>query len=120
MKGQARLNTRSAPRFLSLFTEEAPPSGAFKCRLGFRPEQIRLSREEKPGAVRARVYSCMPAGSETLIQLAIGDHSFLGKQLGIRHYKADEEVWLTVEDRLINIFDTGSGALVKLAETGEF
>ena len=102
------------------FTGATRTSGSFPCRLGFRPEQIHISRTEKPGAVKARVYSGMPAGSETLIQLAIGDHNFLGKQLGIRHYKADEEVWLTVEDRLINIFDAESGALVKLADTGEF
>ena len=99
------------------FTDEALSNGAFKCRLGFRPEQIRLSREEKPGAVRARVYSCMPAGSETLIQLAVGEHGFLGKQLGIRHYRADEQVSLTVDPDLINIFDLESGRLVKLAKT---
>ncbi|MBR5109616.1 MAG: ABC transporter ATP-binding protein [Clostridia bacterium] len=99
------------------FTSDAPAGGAFKCRLGFRPEQLRLSREEKPGAVRARVYSCMPAGSETLIQLAVGEHSFLGKQLGIRHYKADEQVNLTVDPDLMNVFDAGSGRLVKLAKT---
>ena len=101
------------------FTGATPASGMFKCRLGFRPEQIHISRTEKPGAVKARVYSGMPAGSETLIQLAIGGHTFLGKQLGIRHYKVDQEVWLTVEDRLVNIFDAESGALIKLADTGE-
>ena len=97
------------------FTSDAPASGVFKCRLGFRPEQITLSREDQPGAARAKVYSCMPAGSETLIQLAVGDHSFLGKQLGIRHYKTDEQVSLTVDPDLINVFDQKSGRLVKLA-----
>ena len=62
----------------------------------------------------------MPAGSETLIQLVIGGHNFLGKQVGIRHYRADEEVWLTLDQRLVNVFDSGSGALIKLADTGEF
>ncbi len=101
------------------FTDATRTSGSFPCRLGFRPEQIHVSHTEKPGAVKARVYSGMPAGSETLIQLSIGDNSFLAKQLGIRHYSVDEEVWLTVEDRLINIFDSETGALVKLADTGE-
>ena len=99
------------------FTQEAPAGGAFKCQLGFRPEQIRLSREERPGSVKAKVYSCMPAGSETLIQLAVGDHGFLGKQLGIRHYRADETVYLSVDPDLINVFDQESGRLVKLART---
>ena len=102
------------------FTDATPASSAFSCRVGFRPEQIHISRTEKPGAIKARVYSGMPAGSETLIQLAIGGHSFLGKQVGIRHYRADEEVWLTLDQRLVNVFDSGSGALIKLADTGEF
>ena len=103
----------------SQFTAAAPAGGSFACRVGFRPEQIRLSREERPGAVKARVYSCMPAGSETLIQLNVGDHSFLAKHLGVRHYKTDEQIYLTVSDRLLNVFDAKSGALVKLADTEE-
>ena len=103
----------------SQFTAATRPAGAFSCRLGFRPEQVRLSRTEQPGAIRARVYSGMPAGSETLVQLAIGEHTFLCKQLGIRHYQADETVYLSVEDRLVNVFDRESGALVKLADSGE-
>ena len=99
------------------FTADAPQSGSFACKLGFRPEQIHLSREDRPGAVKARVYSCMPAGSETLIQLAVGDHAFLGKQLGIRHYKTDEEISLTVDADLLNVFNEKTGRLVKLAQT---
>ena len=99
------------------FTPAAPQSGSFACKLGFRPEQIRLYREDRPGAVKARVYSCMPAGSETLIQLSVGGHSFLGKQLGIRHYKTDEELYLTVQDDLLNVFASESGSLVKQAVT---
>ncbi len=97
------------------FTAEAPSGGAFKCVLGFRPEQVRLKKESVPGAVKARVYSCMPAGSETLIQLAVGDSTFLAKRLGIKHYRTDEEVFLTVAPDLINVFADGTGRLVKLA-----
>ena len=101
------------------FTPEAPEGGAFKCTLGFRPEQIRMSRESAPGAVKARVYSCMPAGSETLVQLAVGGSVFLGKRLGIRHYRTDEEVWLRVDPDLVNIFSRESGRLVKTAGADE-
>ena len=99
------------------FTAAAPESGSFPCRLGFRPEQIHISRHDGPGAVAARVYSGMPAGSETLIQLAIGSDAFLGKQLGIRHYQADEQVYLTIHESLLNVFDAKTGALVKLADS---
>ncbi len=100
------------------FAAAAPENGEFACKFGFRPEQIVLSRRETPGSVKARVYSDMPAGSETLIQLTVDGHSFLAKQLGIQRYEADETVYLTVKDELLNIYDAGSGALVKLADTG--
>ena len=101
------------------FTSEAPSGGTFGCTLGFRPEQIHISREPLSGAVKAKVYSCMPAGSETLIQLAAGGSVFLCKRLGIRHYRTDEEVSLTVDPDLINIFSRDSGRLVKLAKADE-
>ena len=78
-----------------------------------------MSRESTPGAVKARVYSCMPAGSETLVQLAVGGSVFLGKRLGIRHYRTDEEVWLRVDPDLVNIFSRESGRLVKTAGADE-
>ena len=99
------------------FTPAAPDAGEFSCRLGFRPEQITVSHHETAGAVHARVYSNMPAGSETLIQLSIKGESVLAKQLGIRRYDNDEAVYLTVKDELLNIFDSASGQLVKLAAT---
>ena len=61
------------------------------------------------------MYSCMPAGSETLIQLAVGDSTFLAKRLGIKHYRTNEEVFLTVDPDLINVFAEETGRLVKLA-----
>ncbi len=101
------------------FTPAAPAGGERDCTVGFRPEQIRVTREARPGAIPAKVYSCMPAGSETLIQLRIGEHAFLGKQLGIRHYAANEDVFVMAEDRLLNVFDASTGALVRRAEADE-
>lgn len=99
------------------FTPAAPAAGEFSCRLGFRPEQLTVSHHETAGAVHARVYSNMPAGSETLIQLSIKGESVLAKQLGIRRYDNDEAVYLTVKDELLNVFDTASGQLVKSVAT---
>ncbi len=101
------------------FTEAAPESGEFACKLGFRPEQVVISGTKTDGAVQATVYSGMPAGSETLVQLSVDGHSFLAKQLGIRHYKPDETVYLSIDEDLLNVFDTESGALVKTAHTEE-
>ena len=95
------------------------PDGTFDCRIGFRPEEVTLSRTAFKGAVECRVYSSMPAGSETLIRLSVAGESFLAKRLGIRHYKADETVYAAIAPEKLNVFDALSGALVKKSVEGE-
>ena len=95
------------------------PDGTFDCRIGFRPEEVTLSRTAFKGAVECRVYSSMPAGSETLIRLSVAGESFLAKRLGIRHYKADETVYASVAPETLNVFDAASGALIKKSAEGE-
>ena len=95
------------------------PDGTFDCRIGFRPEEVTLSRTAFKGAVECRVYSSMPAGSETLIRLSVAGESFLAKRLGIRHYKADETVYAAIAPEKLNVFDASSGALVKKSAEGE-
>jgi len=98
---------------------DALPQGTFDCRIGFRPEEVTVSRTASKGAVECRVYSSMPAGSETLIRLSVAGESFLAKRLGIRHYKADETVYAAIESEKLNVFDASSGALVKKSAEGE-
>ena len=95
------------------------PDGTFDCRIGFRPEEVTLSRTASKGAVECRVYSSMPAGSETLIRLSVAGESFLAKRLGIRHYKADETVYAAIAPEKLNVFDASSGVLVKKSAEGE-
>ena len=95
------------------------PDGTFDCRIGFRPEEVTVSRTASKGAVECRVYSSMPAGSETLIRLSVAGESFLAKRLGIRHYKADETVYAAIAPEKLNVFDASSGALVKKSVEGE-
>ncbi|WP_315328079.1 ABC transporter ATP-binding protein [Treponema socranskii] len=98
---------------------DALPQGTFDCRIGFRPEEVTLSRTAFKGAVECRVYSSMPAGSETLIRLSVAGESFLAKRLGIRHYKADETVYASTAPEKLNVFDASSGVLVKKSVEGE-
>ena len=95
------------------------PDGTFDCRIGFRPEEVTVSRTAFKDAVECRVYSSMPAGSETLIRLSVAGESFLAKRLGIRHYKADETVYASTAPEKLNVFDASSGALVKKSVEGE-
>ncbi len=94
------------------FTEAMPETGAFDCVLGVRPEQIGVTQGE---GVAATVYSVMPAGSETLVQLRVQQSNLLVKLLGIRHFEQDAGVALRIDPGLINVYHAETGRLVKWA-----
>ncbi len=92
------------------------PAGEFDAVIGIRPEQIGVSRERKnPTDLEAKVYTVMPAGSETLVDVRVGDVRISIKELGITHYDSDEVVYLTLDHQKMNVFDKESGKLIKYA-----
>ncbi|HBR01444.1 MAG TPA: ABC transporter ATP-binding protein [Ruminiclostridium sp.] len=110
----SELGTMSFPR--EDFTEYIPDSGQIGCVLGLRPEQILIQKEAVKDGIPAKVYSGMPAGSETLVQLTVGKESLLAKEIGLAKYEADQEVWLEINSKKINVFDKETGKLIKFAE----
>ena len=95
-------------------TPEAPTTGKFEATLGLRPEQLTISRvRDDAHQVEARVYSGMPAGSETLVTVRVGSALMTIKELGSTHYSGDETVYLGFNVGKINVFDTKSEALIK-------
>lgn len=98
------------------FTDAMPAPGKFDCVMGLRPEQIMISNEAIEDGIPAKVYSGMPAGSETLVQLTVGKVSLLSKELGLAGYDADQDVWLGINTKKINVFDKSTGKLIKLLE----
>ena len=95
-------------------TPEAPASSELPVVLGVRPEQISISRQRTaPEQVEAKVYSGMPAGSETLVSVRVGDTLLTVKELGSSHYSSDETVYLNINPKKINVFDAKSEELIK-------
>jgi len=80
--------------------------------LALRPEHIAISREPLTGAVEARIYSAMPAGSETLVHCAAGDTTVLAKTIGQEEFSTDQRVWLSVQSEKINLYAAADGALI--------
>ncbi len=99
--------------------EELPQEGLFDCIVGVRPEQVTLWRKEMSTAVPARVYSCMPAGSETLVQLQVEGENMLVKRIGLKEYHSDQPVWLGIDPESVNIFRKDNGRLIKRATAKE-
>ena len=95
-------------------TEAAPQSGSADVTIGVRPEQLSISRQADDAHwVEGHVYSGMPAGSETLVSVRVGDTMLTVKELGSTHYASDEPVYLGFNPKKVNVFETKSENLIK-------
>lgn len=98
------------------FTEHMAECGTeFDCVIGIRPEKISISKTPVDGAIKAKVYASQPAGSETTVVLSLGSSELLAKEIGIKHYSMDSEVYLSIENDKANLFSKESGWLVAKA-----
>ena len=94
-------------------TEAAPQSGSVDVTIGVRPEQLSISRQADDAHwVEGHVYSGMPAGSETLVSVRVGDTMLTVKELGSTHYASDEPVYLGFNPKKVNVFERAVGAKV--------
>jgi len=96
-------------------TEALPSQSQFDVVIGIRPEKIGLAAADEAGVIASTVYSVQPAGSETTIHLKMGDSIVLAKEMGIRNYSIDQTVGLRIDPDKINVFDKGTGRLIKTA-----
>lgn len=96
-------------------TDALPSQSQFDVVIGIRPEKIGLAPADEAGVIASTVYSVQPAGSETTIHLKMGDSIVLAKEMGIRNYSIDQTVGLRIDPDKINVFDKGTGRLIKTA-----
>ena len=90
-------------------TEEALPEGNFPVVLGVRPEHLAPAET----GVDAKVYICQPAGSETLVQMYVGQTRMLMKLIGLKHFTRDQQIKLQFDPELITVYDKKSEKLIK-------
>ncbi|UCH75713.1 MAG: ABC transporter ATP-binding protein [Rhodospirillales bacterium] len=74
-----------------------------------RPEDIRISQVEKPGWLKGRISSIQPTGSETIVQTESAHCRFTVLQSGFFQARLDDDVWLRIESRSLNLFDPETG-----------
>ncbi|HCM26063.1 MAG TPA: ABC transporter ATP-binding protein [Treponema sp.] len=79
--------------------------------LAIRPEHVHIGRVRTPGAVPCRIYSALPAGSETLIQAAVNGDMIMAKVIGQEEFGQDESAWLSVQTDKLNVYDKASGRI---------
>ncbi len=90
-----------------------PYDGPFDVVLGLRPEKVSVSKEKVEGTVEAVVYTCQPAGSETIVTMKVGENTIISKELGLKFFEGDQKVWVKFDDSQVNVFDKKTGLLIK-------
>ena len=80
--------------------------------LTLKPEDVILSTHPSQKGIPFTVFSILPAGSETLIQLKRGELYLMAKEIGEVEYEVDETVWVDVPQEKLNVYDTQSGELI--------
>src|SRR5699024_9458634 len=84
-------NVKSVLGTINFTCEEDLPQ---EVTLAVKPEDILISKDPIDKGVKAQVYSVLPAGSETLIQLTVGGEELLVKVMGEVNLDMDATVWL--------------------------
>ena len=92
-----------------------PQEKEFDCTLGVRPEQLEICADKKGTCLEGSVYASQPAGSETLVQLQIGETRLLAKEMGAKEYGRDQKVYVSFAPNMINVFFKETGDLIKFA-----
>lgn len=98
--------------------EEIPEGKEFDCVLGLRPEMIDICLEDPHHAhsVPATVYASQPAGSETLINLTVGEADFLALAIGLVEYDMNQQVYVVLHPSRMNVYNKETGRLIKYAK----
>ena len=85
--------------------------------LGLRPETVDLSTKDVEGALKAHIYACQPAGSETLVNLTVGKTEFLAIRLGIEEFEMNQEVSVILHPDRMNVYNKQTTRLIKFARS---
>lgn len=98
--------------------EEIPEGKEFDCVLGLRPEMVdvHLKDPHHANSVPATVYASQPAGSETLINLSVGDADFLALAIGLVEYDMNQQVYVVLHPSRMNVYNKETGRLIKYAK----
>ncbi len=94
---------------VKLFSENNPGSAV---TMAVRPEDIDVSSEEKEGFFPCRISSILPAGSETLLEVELGDNLLMVKEIGQLRYEMGDCIWIGLRQERMNIFEEKNGSLV--------
>src|SRR5699024_3949870 len=110
-------NTMSINSDLCKFEMSLEEQYSENVTLSLKPEDVNIHLDDVDNGVEANVFSVLPAGSETLVQLRIGEHLVTSKEIGEVNLDLDSKVWITFPKEKVNIYDNATGILIRNKES---
>ncbi|OXM84037.1 ABC transporter ATP-binding protein [Paenibacillus rigui] len=108
-----RLITESPLGKLVLDSRAAGAAASGKVTLAIYPEDIQVVQEPVEGGIPCHVYSTLPAGSETIIQLSAGsDLGIMAKVMGDLELPIGKLVYIRFPLEKVNVYDKATGKLI--------
>ena len=88
-------------------------------RLGVRPEDLEVSREERANSIRGIIAGTvsLPMMNATILSLHVGEHEVYAQTSGDQHLRKGDEVWLTF--KRYHVFDNESGMRLRSETAAE-
>ena len=91
-----------------------------ECVMALYPEDIQIFEQRRADATKCTVYSVLPAGSETLMQLTMDDETvILAKYMGEKDYEVGSSIWIKISPDKINVYNKNSGKIIAEKESYE-
>ncbi len=87
--------------------------------VGVRHNQIRLSRQEQPGSVVAKIYTVEPTGDLTYVHVRLGQQLVVASTDADFRANPDDPIWLTFEQEHLHLFDTATDTALLGTEATE-
>lgn len=94
----------------SLFLTRNMRAGYFV--LGVRPEDLRVSTQPVKQSLKGKVYAVLPAGSSVIIYASVGDQDVIIREERDTVVHIDQDVWITFDQKYINVYDEETERLV--------
>ncbi len=84
--------------------------------MALKPEDILIQQQPSQHGVQGVIYSVLPAGAETFIQVKVDDQLLMAKVSGDVHFMINTLVWVTCFLKKVNVYDIETNELIPIEQ----
>lgn len=97
---------------LRAFTYTKKGPSPERVKIALKPEDIQIQKQPSEHSVKGIIYSVLPAGAETYIQVEVDGQLIMAKLSGDVEYAMNMQVWVTCSPKKINMYHPDTNKLI--------